>query len=757
VQITDKSYIIFYLPPPPPPPLNLIIIMEHQTRTTDRKRAAGCSCVDPLANEPEHLSSCSALPALAIVTEVSITKKQKTGSPLDTVLLLNELGIQCLQAGRSFEAKALFRESLGCANEDGTLMDATAATAENPRMATQKSPGLAAHALGSAESEYEEGMHMYRTPLKFQDTSCNQLVVATLHYNVGLTLIQTKDFKGAKLSFLKALELMLAIAESQMNETPSSSTTCLSRMMIHHNLAYCYYRIGDREAAMHFYLQAMFQVKGDQQGKYDLAVACNCVAMLHLRERDCNSSDCLELLRTSLTHFCVSVGSPSMEVATLFFNVGQAHFYRTEYPQALVAFQEAYKIRKELLGGDDSIDVAICIFGIGQTFHKLGLLDDAMRFFDKFLEIRQTHEVFDHNDVITALNSIAILHRDKGELDKAFSVFERALTVGVAVFGGPHPNLASTLISFGSLCFQMSKFDTSLQLYEECLKAQQEGLGATHPETVNTLLSIAQIHWHVGRYRSAWNSFKEILTVQVQTVGPTSLPVASTVSSMALIYCQMEKYDDALELYQEALRIRRDCITDQDHPDITATLNTVGLVLCKLHEFKLAKEVFQECVRSRTQVLGPDHLDVAMLMHNLAAVHLDLSEEEDAIHLLEKTLKIRQEKLGKNHAEVASTLHHLGQAYQIRGTLDEAVTCFKEGLQIERRTGSKDKVVIRKLLNLIGNIHLMRAQVPEMMESFVEASRIEEAQQGDFRTALLVTGHNFFDLSRISPQCAPIA
>ena len=247
---------------------------------------------------------------------------------------------------------------------------------------------------------------------------------------------------------------------------------------------------------MHHYVQAMLQINAASDSMYDLAVACNCLAMLHLRECNGNSSDCLDLMRSSLTSFCTTVGNLSPEVATVLFNMGQAHFYRSEYLVALTCFQEARRIRVEHLGGENSIDVAICIFGIGQCFHKLGNLEDAMTFFTRFLEIRELHGVLDHQDVVTALNSIAILHRDKGEVDKAYSVFEKALVVGLAASAGPNLSLASTLTSFGSLCFQMSKFETALKLYEECLRVQKELLGSNHPDIISTLLSIAQLHWH---------------------------------------------------------------------------------------------------------------------------------------------------------------------------------------------------------------------------------------------------------------------
>jgi tetratricopeptide (TPR) repeat protein len=144
-------------------------------------------------------------------------------------------------------------------------------------------------------------------------------------------------------------------------------------------------------------------------------------------------------------------------------------------------------------------------------------------------------------------------------------------------------------------------------------------------------------------------------------------------------------------------------------------------------------------------------------MHNLAAVHLDTGNEEESIKLFKMALSFRENQPEPDQTLIASTIHHLGQAYQNNGQLERAAECFERGLQIER-DGGKDTIVTRELLNLIANIKMMLASVDEMMESFVEASRLQKpGEKADFMDFLLVTGHNFFDLSRLHPKCAPTA
>ena len=279
--------------------------------------------------------------------------------------MFNELGIICYREGKHSKANDLFQESLECLDgkdiTDCKLdVGATGISEGNRRVA----PG----AMGVKGSEYDEGMHTYRSPLSLLNSrSSRHLMVATLRYNMGLTLVQLKDFGKAKQCFLQALDLVSKMPEATVVDSPGSK---VDQLKIHHNLGYCNYRNGDPTQAMKCYTQAMLQINAESDSMYDLAVACNCLAMLHLRQCNGNSSDCLDLLRSSLTSFCTAVGNLSPEVATVLFNMGQAHFYRTEYSVALTCFQEALRIRKEHLGGENSIDVAICVFGIGQCFRS---------------------------------------------------------------------------------------------------------------------------------------------------------------------------------------------------------------------------------------------------------------------------------------------------------------------------------------------------------------------------------------------------
>jgi tetratricopeptide (TPR) repeat protein len=253
------------------------------------------------------------------------------------------------------------------------------------------------------------------------------------------------------------------------------------------------------------------------------------------------------------------------------------------------------------------------------------------------------------------------------------------------------------------------------------------------------------------------------MKMQSQTFGTDSIKVAETLSSIGLMQYHIRDFEAAFESYQEALRIRREYYGADEHPDVASTLNSVGLVLFKQDMFELARNCFAESLRIRRKVLGESHRDVAILWYNIATIYFETGEDDLAIQFYKETLRVERESLGYDHPDVVLTLQHMGQVFQKLGKLNEAVQYFNEALALERQAAhSKEEAgsAVGKILNLIGNVHLQQGNTKEMMACYSEASRIYEANRDGVHAAgveetLLISGFNFYGLSKMHPPCAP--
>ena len=99
---------------------------------------------------------------------------------------------------------------------------------------------------------------------------------------------------------------------------------------------------------------------------------------------------------------------------------------------------------------------------------------------------------------------------------------------------------------------------------------------------------------------------------------------------------------------------------------------------------------------------------------------------------------------------------HLGQVHQQVGRTEQALEYYENAMQVERQRESPNKVSLGRILNLIGNVYLQLGATTDMMKYYEEASRIFEANQEEGET-LIVSGYNFYGLSKTNPLCVPVA
>jgi tetratricopeptide (TPR) repeat protein len=102
------------------------------------------------------------------------------------------------------------------------------------------------------------------------------------------------------------------------------------------------------------------------------------------------------------------------------------------------------------------------------------------------------------------------------------------------------------------------------------------------------------------------------------------------------------------------------------------------------------------------------------------------------------------------------TLLHIGQVHQQRGELEDALKYFTEALGIQRAIMQPNDPSIAQTLNHIGNIHLQRGAAREMVEVLSEAVRIVRSA-GRPENEVVLSGFNFYGLSKLHPECAPVA
>jgi tetratricopeptide (TPR) repeat protein len=122
-----------------------------------------------------------------------------------------------------------------------------------------------------------------------------------------------------------------------------------------------------------------------------------------------------------------------------------------------------------------------------------------------------------------------------------------------------------------------------------------------------------------------------------------------------------------------------------------------------------------------------------------------------------ETLRVERASLGGDHKNVVLTMQHIGQVHQQQGELSDALKYFHETLEVQKQSAKPDNAAIAQTLNQIGNVYLQYGDAREMVVAFSDSMRYLRLAAGKSDEDLAISGFNFYGLSKMHPECAPVA
>lgn len=609
------------------------------------------------------------------------------------------------------------------------------------------------------QKDYDEGMYSCSYAFLPLWNGCDEAIKATiLLHNVGLKCLEKKDYSDAQVYLYKAHKVLTHYITNQ----PENDAVALSKVSckIYLALGFCHYRQGRFCESFQCYENSLRRLlESDPNDAPFVALIKNAMAVVVFhcsKSQEMNAVfDPLLLFHESLEIYQSLDGAWEKEIATVMNNIGRYHYLRREYSKSLPYFVNALKIRR-YLSDCSKIDLAVTVCNLGQTYHQLGDLPNALNLLQEFLDMtRKGSDHFSHGDHSVILMCIASIHQERGHLDDAKRTYEKALKSEFLSSNVVNSTIASILNKLGSVCYKLGDLSRSLTYLQEGLKIEKVLYGMQHPNVVATLLNIAQIYRDQNNFACAFLHYSHVHAIQFTTHGPDSVAISDTLFSMGLMLYRMKAYSAAFSYYQEALNNQYRHYGDADNAEIAATLNSIGIVLFHWGKSMIAKMYFEESLFMRRKIFGPSHPETAITLSNLATLNLEMGDDIFAASLYQETLKIERTAHGGKSQDVIQTLLHLGLLYQRRGELREALVYFNEALEIERHRSGVNHIFVGKIVNLIGNIHLQRGHVDKMMACFTLATEIYK--MNNYIEEIVIAGHNFYDLSKLHPECAEAA
>ena len=435
------------------------------------------------------------------------TKRQKKSACINTFAVLNECGISAFFKGQYKEAQDCFARAF-----------------RTIQIQTPDITEILQSSKSSTQEEYDEGMDVQVSPLPVPESSPLEFALIVLNYNIAQARIRQGQFRE---SIIALNETLTALRKSGEKKTKKITIRVL------HSLGYCYFKLGVNSTAMANFEEALPLCLGQSSTQLCLAATLNCIGVLHFHESTVKADKALSALKQSLELYQTKTAS-SKEVATVLNNIGRVYYHCKEYEKALELYQQALKMRTELLK-TDSIDVAATAFNLGQTYHRMENLDAALEQYTKFLDILSSKRKKRKSDLAMCYRCVGDIHREKDDLVLSQQFYRKSLAADTSSKRTIPPELIASLNKLGKLHFEKKEHDSALQCFKEALSIAEKSLDTNHPITIATLTSLAHLYKHQGDYGVALRAYQAALDRQERAYGIQSVEVAATYSSIGLV------------------------------------------------------------------------------------------------------------------------------------------------------------------------------------------------------------------------------
>ena len=359
----------------------------------------------------------------------------------------------------------------------------------------------------------------------------------------------------------------------------------------------------------------------------------------------------------------------------------------------------------------------------------------------------------DHQQVGTALYSLALLYGSQGRHAEAEPLYQRALSITEKALGPDHPDVGSRLNSLGELYRTHGRYAEAEPLHKRALAITEKALGPDHPDVGTSLNNLAFLYGYQGRHAEAESLHKRALAITEKALGPDHPDVGTSLSSLAGLYRSQGRYAEAEPLYKRALAITEKAL-GPDHPDVGIRLNYLAVLYYDQGRYAEAEPMLKRALAISEKALGPDHPEVATSLDNLAGLYREQGRYAEAEPLHKRALAVSEKALGPDHPDVATSLDNLAGLYREQGRYAEAERLHKRALAVSEKALGPDHPDVALSLNNLAWVYFVQGDWARAADFWRRSTGvvIRRAQRGTADLGQAVTGKSKGEAERASDR-----
>jgi len=288
------------------------------------------------------------------------------------------------------------------------------------------------------------------------------------------------------------------------------------------------------------------------------------------------------------------LGESHLELATIYYHFGRAHYLKRAYDQALESFHQALRIQIPALG-EQNPEVARTYHRMGITYADKGDYNQALTFHEKALSLQLATLGEQQPDVARSYGRMGVVYRRQGDYDRALAFFNKALAIGRATLGEQHLTVGGFYHSLANVYFDQGDYDQALRCWEKDLSICRAKLGEQHLSVGYNYNNIGNAYQMKGDFVQALRFLEKSMSIKRAILGEQHSDVAMGYNNMGEIYRKKGDKDQALRFCQKALAIHL-ASAGTYHNELAGTYASIGEVYESRDDYDQALAFYQRAI-----------------------------------------------------------------------------------------------------------------------------------------------------------------
>ena len=367
-------------------------------------------------------------------------------------------------------------------------------------------------------------------------------------------------------------------------------------------------------------------------------------------------------------------GKEVAEEALLRATVGDVHWRRGEYDQALEHYGRSFDVREKI---GDRNGMASSLNNMGNVLWRQGEYDRALEHYGRSLEIRE--KIGDRYGMASSLNNMGLVHHERGEDDRALEYYGRSLEISEKI--GYRYVVAASLTNIGNVHWRRGEYDRALEHYGRSLEISEK-IGHLTGVALS-LNNIGNVDWRRGEYDRALEHYGRSLEISEKIGNRPGL--ALSLNNIGRVHNERGEYDRAVEHYGRSLEIREKI---GDRTGVAEALASLAEANMRRGDILEAQSQCSRALSVATQVGNP--LSMSSAKRVFGMIHRQLERWEESTANFEESLRILAQ-VG-NPFQEGKTHYEFGLMWQDKGELERARTQLSMAAQVFGKIGSRKEL-----------------------------------------------------------------